>query len=413
VLKILTFSSLYPNERQPRHGIFVEQRLRRLIETGKVTARVLAPVPWFPFKARIFGRYATLAAVPRRELRHNIVVAHPRYPVVPKIGMTAAPILMAQALRPVVRSIIRSGYDFDLIDAHYCYPDGVAAAMIANTLSKPVIITGRGDDIALIPEYRAPRRMILKAIERAAAVVTVSADLKRQLQARGVDSEKITTLRNGVDLELFRPLDRKAARQKVGFNNRTLVSVGHLIERKGHHIAISALAELPEFTLVIIGEGKLKQPLQQQARRLGVVDRVRFLANRSQEDLPVYYSAADALILPTDREGMPNVVLEAMACGCPVVATAVSGIPEIMTTPEAGVFMDERTPEAAAAAVQTLFQHLPRRNETRRHAETLGWEQTTRGQIELFERVLTQTAKVVNSPQCGADRNRRTQECRW
>ncbi|HET6724914.1 MAG TPA: glycosyltransferase, partial [Gammaproteobacteria bacterium] len=324
MLKILTFSLLYPNQYEPRHGIFVEQRLRKLVESGEVTARVVAPVPWFPFKAAAFGRYGRYAAVPRSEVRHDIPVLHPRFPSIPKVGMSLTPRLLARAMHSVLHDIIARGYDFDVIDAHYFYPDGVAAVWLGQALRKPVMVTCRGDDVMYFPRYRLPRRMMLDAAAKAAGIVTVSEDLKRRLGAIGVPREQVTTLRNGVDTRFFRPVDRAAARQALGLTRRTLVSVGHLVERKGHHLAVEALKALPEFDLVIIGErgteaGGMVDELHRQVENLGLAGRVKFVGNVPQAQLRNWYGAADALVLATDREGMPNVMLESLACGTPVV----------------------------------------------------------------------------------------------
>lgn len=366
------------------------------MESGQINSRVVAPVPWFPFQHARFGRYGVLASVPRAEMRHGIDVLHPRYPVIPKVGMNLAPTLLAHGVTRVLRRIIAQGYDFDLIDAHYFYPDGVAAAMVGRALGKPVVVTCRGDDVLTFPRYRVPRRLILNAAQQVAALVTVSAGLKNELLSLGVPEQRITVLRNGVDLELFRPVQRDAVRQKLKMTRPTLLSVGHLIERKGHHLAVDALQDLPDHNLIIIGEagpepGIMDVELKRQVQRLGLADRVRFVDNISQDTLREYYGAADALVLATAREGMPNVMLEALACGTPVVATRVGGIPEIITRPEAGVLMAERSADAVVTAVKQLFDQYPRREETRRYAETLGWEETTQGQLTLFQQILNKS----------------------
>ena len=129
-MQILTFSTLYPSEARPQHGIFVETRLRKLVESGAVNARVMAPCPWFPFSSRRFGRYSDFARSPRTEVRHGLHVSHPRYPQLPKVGMGVAPLALFSSVLPVLRGQIRAGNDFDLIDAHYFYPDGVAAVLL-------------------------------------------------------------------------------------------------------------------------------------------------------------------------------------------------------------------------------------------------------------------------------------------
>ena len=190
-MKILTFSTLYPNAARPGHGIFVETRLRHLLATGAVQSTVVAPVPWFPFSSSAFGEYAKHARAPREETRNGISVLHPRYPLVPKIGMTAAPALLAAAALPALRGLLVQGRDFDLIDAHYFYPDGVAAAWLGRRLGKPVVITARGTDLNLIPQYALPRRMIQWAAREAAAMITVCKALKDTLVELGVAPQRV------------------------------------------------------------------------------------------------------------------------------------------------------------------------------------------------------------------------------
>ena len=169
---MLTVTTLYPNAAQPQHGVFVETRLRQLAASGAVAPRVVAPVPWFPFRAERFGRYAAHAQAPRREVRHDIPVSHPRYPVIPRLGMSLAPALLYAALARHVGRLLRDGHGFDLIDAHYAYPDGVAAALLGRRLGLPVVITARGTDLNLIPRHVLPRRMIRWAAGRAAGRTT-------------------------------------------------------------------------------------------------------------------------------------------------------------------------------------------------------------------------------------------------
>ncbi len=391
-IRLLTFTTLYPNESMPRHGVFVEQRLRKLVASGEAESRVVAPVPWFPFTDRRFGSYADMARVPGAEERHGISVEHPRYLQIPKIGMSAAPALMAAAAFGAMKRRLASGYDFDLIDAHYFYPDGVAAAILARRLGKPVIITARGTDLNLIPRYRLPRRMIQWAASKADGMITVCRALKDTLNDLDVPAERVTVLRNGVDLDLFRPIDRLEARDKLGIDreSRILLSVGLLIDRKGHDIPIRALAELPHVQLLIAGDGEKRGYLEELAVSAGVADRVTFLGSVSHETLKFYFSAADALVLASSREGWANVLLESMACGTPVIASNVWGTPEVVTCSAAGVLMERRTPESFASAFRKLMSQYPDRSATRQYAEQFSWDDTTNGQLDLMRRVIRQ-----------------------
>jgi glycosyltransferase involved in cell wall biosynthesis len=379
----MVFSTLYPNVVQPAHGIFVETRLRHLLAGGEVEATVVAPVPYFPSGSRHFGLWSRYAEVPPRETRHGIEILHPRYPVIPRIGMTLAPLLLAAAVRPVLRRLAATRR-FDAIDAHYFYPDGVAAVWLGRRLGLPVVVTARGSDITQLPDYAAPRRMIRGAIAGAAGIVTVSAALRQAVIALGAPPEKVRVLRNGVDTTLFHPPDdRDAARAALGLRGPTLLSVGHLIPRKAHGRIIDALTELPGLDLLIVGEGPERAALQAQVARLGLGDRVRLLGPRPQTELPALYGAADALVLASLREGWANVLLESMACGTPVIASDIPGNPEVVQSRDAGLIARD----GIAAALRDLFADPPSRAATRAYAERFSWDATSAGQLALFRQL--------------------------
>lgn len=387
-MRILTFSSLYPSAAMPSRGVFVENRLRHLLADGDIESRVVSPIPWFPFAGRWSADHAAFGRVPRAERRHDIAIAYPRYLNLPKVGMTAQPFLMAAAARPVLRRLIDDGYDFDLIDAHYFYPDGVAAALLARWFNKPLVITARGTDINLIPRYALPRRLIQWAGRRADAMITVCQALNDSLVALGMAPDKVTTLRNGVDLATFRPpADRDGLRRSLDLQGTVILSVGYLIERKGHDLVIRALAGLPDASLLIVGDGPQRAALQALAAQLGVADRVRFTGALPHAELPRYYGAADVMVLASSREGWANVLLESMACGTPVVATRVWGTPEVVAVPAAGR-LAERSPESLRDGIRALLADYPDRALTRRYAEGFSWDDTTRGQRALFSRLL-------------------------
>ena len=387
-MKLLTFSSLFPNTVKPSHGIFVETRLRYLLASGKATSRVVAPVPWFPSSHPRFGDYAAFSKVPTNEVRYGIEVSHPRYLVIPKVGMTAAPWLMAQACKKEIGRILDEGYDFDAIDAHYFYPDGVAAVMLGKYFNKPVVITARGTDINLIPQYALPKKQLMWAASNAAGMITVCNALREEMIGLGIDGERIVPLRNGVDLQRFQPTDRAAARASLGIDGFTAISVGVLDPRKAHDLTIGALPLMPDVKLLIAGIGPERKRLEAQAAQLGVADRVTFLGAVAQTELKHYYNAADAMVLASSREGWANVLLESMACGTPVVASNVWGTPEVVAAPAAGVLMKERSSRGIAEAMADLRANYPEHAATRRYAEGFSWDATTEGQVQLFSRII-------------------------
>jgi glycosyltransferase involved in cell wall biosynthesis len=387
-VRILTFGTLYPDATRPQHGIFVEHRLRHLLALGGTDARVVAPVPWFPSAHPAFGAWGGFARVAPMELRGGVEVRHPRFPVIPKAGMTLAPALLALGARATLARLRAEGFDFDVIDAQYFYPDGVAAVLLGRHFGRPVTITARGSDLNVVARYRLPRRMILGAARRAAGLVTVCDALKATLVGMGVPAGAVRVLRNGVDLDLFRPpADRVASRRRLGVEGPTLLAVGNLVPLKGHDLVLRALAALPDVRFAIAGAGPEAGPLRRLAGELGLEPRVRFLGRVDQAELAGWYGAADALVLASESEGMANVLLESMACGTPVVATAVGGTPEVVDAPAAGELIAARTPDGIAAAVRRLLARDTDRAATRRHAERFSWAETARGLQALFAEV--------------------------
>jgi teichuronic acid biosynthesis glycosyltransferase TuaC len=388
-MRVLTFTNLYPSAAQPRHGIFVEHRMRQLVASGRANVRVVAPVPWTPFARLWSSRHAQLARIARVEERDGITIHRTRFLAIPGLTSWINPLLMALGALPTVRRLHRE-QDFDLIDAHFVFPDGAAALLLSRWVGKPVVVTARGTDINAFTGYDIPRRWIRWVTRHADALVTVSAALRQKWLELGVEPQSMAVLRNGVDLTLFAAGDRAAARTEVGFTGPTLVSVGHLVRDKGHHLVVDTLTHVPGLSAVIIGEGPLHSELLQHARALGVESRLRLIGNQSQTTLARYYLAADATVLASKSEGMPNVLLESLACGTPVIATAVGGNAEVVSAPVAGELIPERSAAAVASAWQRLQAANIDRAAVRRHAEQFGWAPTVAGLLQLFEQVTRQ-----------------------
>ncbi len=390
MISLLTFTTLYPNAINNRHGIFVETRLRHLVESKQVQTRVVAPVPWFPFSSARWGKYGDYARVPLAEERFGITVTHPRYPLLPKIGLSTAPFFLAIAALPHLKRIIRQGYDFDIIDAHFYYPDGVAAVLLGKWLGKKVTITARGTDINWYPSFVIPKILIQWASRQADHSIAVCEALEQEISRLKGTEHQVSTLRNGVDLKLFHPVPERAAlKEELGLRGKVLLSVGYLVPRKGHDLIVQSLPSLPsEYSLLIVGDGEQHEVLHMLIQQYGLQKRVKLLPGMPQEKLRKYYQAADALLLASDREGWANVLLESMACGTPVVATNIWGTPEVVNSPVAGVLIEERTPQKIAQGVEQLFCMYPDRNETRKYAEQFDWEATTMGQIQIFQSLL-------------------------
>jgi glycosyltransferase involved in cell wall biosynthesis len=396
---LITIASLFPNAEQPRHGIFVEERLWHLRQACDFRFHVIAPVPWFPAGSPRFGEYGRLARVPREEERRGLLVHHPRFLTIPKLGTSVQPFLYASAVAPHLRRLVQHLAGPVLLDGQYLYPDGVATALLAKWLGLPFVLTARGSDVNVYPRFRIPNQLITWACSRATRVITVSSALQARLLALGIRSDQVVTLRNGVDLERFRPMDRDHARHATGLSGNAILAVGNLVPVKDHELLIRAIAVAPELNLTIIGEGPLKKHLQHVIGQCKVEDRVQIRGNTAQQDLITYYSAADVCAHTSRHEGMPNVVLESMACGTPVVATECEGIPELLTSPAAGTTVRERTPTAVAQAIRHLLATPPRRDDTRQHATTFGWGPTVKGLRDVLTHAASASRAGYGHPQ--------------
>lgn len=392
-VRTLLFSTLYPSCERPGHGSFVETRLRELLKTGRVDARVVAPVPWFPLRHHRFGERSAMARTPRREAWHGIDIRHPRYPLLPGVGQSMAPFSLALGALGTLRTLRKEGFDFDLIDAHYFYPDGVAAALLSRALGRPCVITARGSDLNVLGRDPVARRLMQWAARQASASVGVCDALAEVLRGWGLPPERVHVVRNGVDLQRFRPLPRLDARQRLGLDGAPLVlSVGNLLPVKGHELTIDAVAalapRLPGLRLMVVGRGPLLGSLQAHARARGVADRIRFVGAVPNEELLHWYSAADLSVLASRSEGWANVLLESMACGTPVAATDVGGSAEVIGTGGAGVLLPTRDAAALAAAIEGLAENPADRTAVRRYAEHFSWDETSAAQLALFRRVV-------------------------
>lgn len=358
MMRILTYTSLFPNAKQRDLGVFIYQRMAHLARRPGIQVEVVAPVPYFPpwIRAR---RWETTREIPREETIGNLTVYHPRYVLIPKISMPLHGLLMFLGSFPLVRRL-HAQTRFDCIDAHYVYPDGFAAALLSMWLRIPFIVSARGTDINLFPSFRMIRPMIRWTLKNATGAIGVCGALRDALVDLGTPKEKTQVIGNGVDVRRFQALERCEARRRLGMPQDAdiIVSVGALIPRKGHHFSIPAIAKMaprfPKVRLYIVGEGESRRELETQARNLGIEERVFLVGARPNEELSAWYSAANVSCLASSREGWPNVLLESIACGTPVVATRVWGTPEVIVSPELGIIVDQKIDEIAEALEAAL-----------------------------------------------------------
>jgi glycosyltransferase involved in cell wall biosynthesis len=391
VLRILTFTSLFPNATAPADGIFVYQRVSHLADIPGNEVRVVAPVPYFPSWFR-WSRWRNFGQVPTKEQIGNLKVYHPRYLLIPRLAMPLHGILMFLGCLLPARRLHRQ-FEFDCIDAHYVYPDGFAAMLLARCLRLPLIVSGRGTDITLFPSFCLIYPMIRSVLQYAIGTIGVCSALRDAMIRLGAPADKSEAIGNGIDLKRFTCVERGAARQQLGMpqNSRILVSVGALRPVKGQDRLILAVAELapkyPDLILYIVGKGTFGAELQALIQRLALQNRVKLVGARPNDELKFWYSAADVSCLTSSREGWANVLLESLACGTPVVATRVWGTPEVITSTELGVLVDQSVDSIAAGIDLALAKNWNRANLIE-HAAGRSWDVVAREVQNFFERVL-------------------------
>jgi glycosyltransferase involved in cell wall biosynthesis len=360
----LTFASLFPNSSDPDHGIFVYQRSAHLAKRPGNEVEVVAPIPYLPRWVKI-RRWQTAATLPHQETIRTLTVHHPRYLLLPRISMPFHALSMFLGCLPEIRRINRRR-KIDCIDAHFVYPDGLVAVLLGKLLRIPVIVSARGTDINVYPSFYLIRPMIRWTLRRASALIAVSAALKSAMAALGTDENKIRVVSNGVDSQRFQNSKQEEARRQLNLplEGRLILSVGALIPSKGHRLLVRAFsriaAELGNVWLFILGEGPYRSELQQLITKLGLNGKVQLPGKCRNEELPLWYNAADISCLASAREGWPNVVTESLACGTPVVATRVGGIPEILHSAELGLLTEQREESLAAGLKQALSRKWDR-----------------------------------------------------
>ena len=343
-MRILTTTQVFPSSAHPLHGVFVRERMARVARMHEVKAVV--PMPYFPGSELLRPGYRPRAAP--HGWQAGIETWYPRYFNIPRYLKVMDGFWYALSALATVRRVRRT-FDFDVIDAHFAYPDGVGAALLALWFRKPFVITLRGT-IGKYSRLGWGRHQLAWALGRATRIISVCGYLKEKAVCLGIPESKIHVIPNGVDVGRFYPVDRAEARRELGLppDAKVIVSVGHIVERKGFHHVISVLPRIlerhPGVMLVIVGgpgvEGDYTDVLERLIRSLALDGRVVMAGRQEPERIRLYLNSADVFCLATHGEGWANVLMEAMACGVPVVTTRVGGNAEVVSSDEVGVLVD-------------------------------------------------------------------------
>jgi|SRR5579859_813403 len=400
-LRVLTFTSLFPNAALPNLGVFIYQRMAAFAARTGNSVEVIAPIPWAP--KRFSGSRRTIfQRVPAVEMIGGVRVHHPRYALVPKLSMPWHAWLMYRGSIGLAKRL-HANHPFNCIDGHFVYPDGKAALLVGDVLDIPVVVSARGSDINLFPSLPLIRPQIRRTLLRAAGRIAVCEALKaKMLEIAGEDCS-VRVISNGVDPGRFYQSDRAAARRQLGLPdvNRIIICVAALQPVKGHDLLFRALQRLtrfwPNVQLYLLGEGSLRPKLEELARFLGLSGQIHFAGACPNDQLHHWYSAADVSCLTSSREGWPNVVLESLACGTPVVATRVWGTPEILKYPDLGVLVEQDVDSIATGLEQALARVWDR-EQLIQYARSRDWGTVGQEVESYFREVLSACRQAHTKP---------------
>lgn len=363
--------------------MFVYQRLAALAHLEEL--KVCSPTPWFPVVTQDAGC---------NEARpwQGLEVFRPAFFYFPGILKNADARFYAHGLKRWLEELCRT-WRPDVLDAHFVWPDGVGVGLLARKLGLPYVITLRGKIYECL-KVPSQTRQCAAALQGAAAVISVSSKMADEARKLGVAPDRLHVISNGVDRERFFPRNKRDCRTLLGLpkEGRLLVTVAHLGHRKGHHEVIRALTYLPkDVKLVIVGgaaQGGTPEKLQEVARSVGVADRLILSGRQPYEKIPLYYSAADASVLASYREGCPNAVLESLACGTPVVATDVGAVPDILPVPHAGQIVPAEQVDPLKNALAEVLNRPWDADEVVRMSKVRSWREIAGEVREVLRDVL-------------------------
>lgn len=391
-MKVLTFSSLFPHNINPNFGIFIANRMSAFAQRGH-EVKVVAPVPYFPKWPflKIFPTWYASSKIVQHEERMGLEIFHPRYFMTPKIGMPFYGISMFLSVLPLVKKLKKS-FDFDLIDAHFVYPDGLAAVLLGKILRCPVVVSARGSDITHYSQIFFIRKWLKYILESSSSAISVSSNLFDIMISLGSSSDSTFNIPNGIDGKTFYSIGQREARAKCNIpqNQKVVLGVGNLIVRKNFSLMIEAMNFLKRGEhLYIVGDGELRKKLEHEIECSNLQDRVHLVGAKKNYELFLWYNAADIFCLASLSEGSPNVVYESLACGCPVVSSNLEGAKTAIDTDAKGTIVPAwNVQDFAHALNQSLWEKEYDRKWVAQEGQKRTWDTVAMEVEAVFEKAL-------------------------
>lgn len=366
---VVIFTSEYPKPSLPFQGAFTAQFVKELSQQCKVT--VICPIPWLPklqLFLRLFPAKKPWTEIPKQHQVDNVTTYYLPFFTVPFFFRYLNALSIALFSRRQLKKI-DSNESVHVIHAHGVYPDAVAASLLGKWFKRPTVITALGSDVNKEMQVAIKQKQSIWALNRASAVAGVSKDLVNTIVNYGIDQNKVHWVPTGVCRNTFNAsantsteeLNKKSAELRASVNldasAKIALFVGRLHPVKGLDVLLNAVAILQknnrlDFTIVLIGEGSLLDSLSQSAETLGISDAIKFIGPQPQQVVAQWMQAANLLCLPSHMEGLPNVILEALALSLPIVASNVGGIPEVVINDSNGVLVPANDADQLAEALE-------------------------------------------------------------
>jgi glycosyltransferase involved in cell wall biosynthesis len=381
MLRITLVSSYFPTSTDTYKGHSAFRTFQHLRELADIQA--IVPLPAYPSARALFHEAARLDPNYRPA---GIETTYFHFPAIPLLTRPLNGYSCLRRLLPLLRATCP-----DVIVNYWLYPDGFAAVGAGRILGIPAIVGSIGSDLCRITDPFTLRN-VKRTLAGAAGVIAVSEDLRRRAIALGAEPGNVTTILNGCDSSIFHPGSREEARRETGYleSGRLILFVGSALKTKGMAELLEAFGGLlrraPDARLAVIGDGEYKETFERHAAAAGILDRIRMLGRLPSERVAPWMRAADVFCLPSYSEGCPNVIVEALACGCPVVATNVGGIPELCGE-SSSILVPAHQPESLRAALETALDKPWDRDAIARSFHR-GWGQVARETFELCRRVV-------------------------
>ncbi len=352
---------------------------------------IVAPIPYFPFLS-LARKYKGLDYIPLLEDYDTLSVYHPRYFMIPKYFKCMDGQLYYCALHPFISQMIKN-YNFEILDFHWVYPDAFAGLRWAREFGKKIVVTIRGNESICYFEKSLRKRMVIKTLKAVDHIIAVSNDMKEKVvQEYGVERKKVTVIPNGIDPKKFFQTNKLDAQKQCGLElgSKYILALSRLSPEKGLDSLIKAFLEVSrqDTTLLIVGDGPLKNKLEEMVRDLGISKRVLFFGAVPHEETVKWYNAADVFCLPSLWEGCPNVVIESLASGTPVVASNVGGIPDLIPNDSYGILVPAGDPVSLARALDNALNKEWDREKIAKFGSRNTWDHVAGQVIEVFEKVL-------------------------